>query len=430
MKWGRKKISSESSRNSLISHVFPVSWLSKFKQKSRDVEAKPAKVKQEGNRNSPSKCVGVSGRGGRFYGGEGDAFWRLSFGEEGGDQGKTSRGDLSSVWYDHSDDKLDVPPSVCRSCGSNATTLLGNEEIYKFNNLVSDARKMKELQKNVEIFHTQGEAVTKTLRVTTKEERKLKKINERVPKPKEKWSKLERSREEREEKSRKSFEKDNSEFETIPMIKRENCKLIRAALKKHHFVSSTDSRNSNLTTVKEDDVLTFQNLNGNNEISAGKVSSEWETLKEMKLKEVKSKSENQRKSLYISRELQTRKTKQITGKVKVGSPRIKALEDMKKAKLMKMKKGKEKTSEGANLESFAVVKCSFDPQKDFRDSMIEMILEKRFSQPQELEELLACYLTLNSDEYHDLIIKVFRQVWFDLNQACFDELQNANYCHN
>ncbi|ESR62796.1 hypothetical protein CICLE_v10017829mg [Citrus x clementina] len=334
MKWGRKKLSSESSRNSLIAHVFPVSWLSKFKQKSRDVEAKPAKVKQEGNRNSPAKCVGVSGRGGRFYGGEGDAFWRLSFGEEGGDQGKTSRGDLSSVWYDHSDDKLDVPPSVCRSCGSNATTLSGNEEIYKFNNL------------------------------------------------------------------------------------------------KHHFVSSTDSRNSNLTTVKEDNVLTFQNLNGNNEISAGKVSSEWETLKEMKLKEVKSKSENQRKSLYISRELQTRKTKQINGKVKVGSPRIKALEDMKKAKLMKMKKGKEKTSEGANLESFAVVKCSFDPQKDFRDSMIEMILEKRFSQPQELEELLACYLTLNSDEYHDLIIKVFRQVWFDLNQACFDELQNANYCHN
>ncbi|KAF2305347.1 hypothetical protein GH714_004128 [Hevea brasiliensis] len=71
-------------------------------------------------------------------------------------------------------------------------------------------------------------------------------------------------------------------------------------------------------------------------------------------------------------------------------------------------------------ESFAMVKCSYDPQKDFRDSMIEMIKEQRINQPEELEELLACYLTLNSDEYHDLIIRVFRQVWFDLNQACFD----------
>lgn len=89
---------------------------------------------------------------------------------------------------------------------------------------------------------------------------------------------------------------------------------------------------------------------------------------------------------------------------------------MKKAKL-KMKASKERRmKETTRLENFAVVKCSLDPEKDFRDSMIEMIMEKRISQPEELEELLACYLTLNSDEYHDLIIKVFRQVWFNLDQ--------------
>ncbi|KAK7390230.1 hypothetical protein VNO78_25529 [Psophocarpus tetragonolobus] len=64
--------------------------------------------------------------------------------------------------------------------------------------------------------------------------------------------------------------------------------------------------------------------------------------------------------------------------------------------------------------SFAVVKSSFDPQKDFKESMVEMIVEKNIRASKDLEDLLACYLSLNSDEYHDLIIKVFKQIWFDL----------------
>jgi uncharacterized protein (TIGR01568 family) len=62
----------------------------------------------------------------------------------------------------------------------------------------------------------------------------------------------------------------------------------------------------------------------------------------------------------------------------------------------------------------AVVKSSFDPQKDFRESMVEMIVENNIKASKDLEDLLACYLSLNSDEYHDLIIKVFKQIWFDL----------------
>ncbi|CAL5422865.1 unnamed protein product [Camellia sinensis] len=65
-------------------------------------------------------------------------------------------------------------------------------------------------------------------------------------------------------------------------------------------------------------------------------------------------------------------------------------------------------------ESFAVVKKSADPQRDFRESMVEMIKENNIRGSKDLEDLLACYLQLNSDEYHEVIIKVFKQIWFDL----------------
>ncbi|XP_076904013.1 transcription repressor OFP1-like [Bidens hawaiensis] len=65
-------------------------------------------------------------------------------------------------------------------------------------------------------------------------------------------------------------------------------------------------------------------------------------------------------------------------------------------------------------ESFAVVKSSFDPQNDFKESMMEMIKENNIRASKDLEELLACYLSLNSDEYHDVIVKAFEQIWFSL----------------
>lgn len=64
-------------------------------------------------------------------------------------------------------------------------------------------------------------------------------------------------------------------------------------------------------------------------------------------------------------------------------------------------------------ESFAVVKSSSDPRRDFRESMVEMILENRLTASGDLEDLLACYLALNSDEYHDLIVKVFEEIWLE-----------------
>ncbi|KAF8115108.1 hypothetical protein N665_0030s0143 [Sinapis alba] len=136
-------------------------------------------------------------------------------------------------------------------------------------------------------------------------------------------------------------------------------------------------------------------------------------LKEIKLREVKLKADQQRKSMYLSRELGTKEN----NKVRVFSPRasekcrVKAIEDLKKTKLRARK------HDGGRMEkeSFAVVKCSSDPQKDFRDSMVEMIMENGINHPEELKELLVCFLRLNTDEYHDMIINVFQQVHSDLN---------------
>lgn len=66
--------------------------------------------------------------------------------------------------------------------------------------------------------------------------------------------------------------------------------------------------------------------------------------------------------------------------------------------------------------SIVVVKTAVDPQSEFRDSMVEMIVENKITSDTDLEELLACYLSLNSNEFHDMIVKVFRQIWFRINR--------------
>lgn len=122
--------------------------------------------------------------------------------------------------------------------------------------------------------------------------------------------------------------------------------------------------------------------------------------------------------------------------IKTYSPRteckIRALEEMKKARARAKKKAAPKqrvADEGTVFDSFAVVKSSSDPHRDFKDSMVEMIREKGIGHPDDLEELLACYLTLNADEYHDLIISVFRQVWTELKgTTCIGPLmKNVSY---
>ncbi|RWV87698.1 hypothetical protein GW17_00050284 [Ensete ventricosum] len=57
-------------------------------------------------------------------------------------------------------------------------------------------------------------------------------------------------------------------------------------------------------------------------------------------------------------------------------------------------------------ENLVVVKSSSEPMRDFMESMVEMIVENNISDAEDLGELLACYLSLNSREYHEVIINV------------------------
>ena len=399
----------------------------------------PERAKPKGRKNSPSRSSWqhASCGDGRFYGGGDDGFWRLSFGEEDDVMKRRDRCILRSVLYE-SDDEVELPLSSCRSCRSSSTKVGERGESQKFSDMVSDERKMRKLHGDVEISLGNGahkgekgrqETKFKIPRQETVKERRSRKANGRVLK--EKWSEFENELDAA-KKSTKSVEKHSLKPEPVSRIqtKGEHSKLTTSHPRKHRHAASMNLRSSILGTIEED--CTFASLNLEEPDAPSK--EEKRKLKEMDIKELMSKSENQRKSIHLSRELQSR-TKQRS-KIRVHSPRtpskveickIKALEDMK-AKMKMKKKIEERILEGrTQIESFAVVKSSLDPQKDFRDSMIEMIMEKGISQPEELEELLACYLTLNSDEYHDLIIKVFRQVWFGLNRAHFDpELQNEH----
>lgn len=68
-------------------------------------------------------------------------------------------------------------------------------------------------------------------------------------------------------------------------------------------------------------------------------------------------------------------------------------------------------ADGKVRESFAVVKRSEDPYDDFRKSMVEMVVEKKMFEERELEELLRCFLSLNSKHHHETIVRAFTQIW-------------------
>ncbi|XP_022755050.1 transcription repressor OFP8-like [Durio zibethinus] len=69
--------------------------------------------------------------------------------------------------------------------------------------------------------------------------------------------------------------------------------------------------------------------------------------------------------------------------------------------------------EGADKvkDSFAVVKRSSDPYNDFRTSMVEMIVERQIFAAKDLEQLLQCFLSLNSHHHHRIIVEVFTEIW-------------------
>ncbi|MED6118424.1 hypothetical protein PIB30_002130 [Stylosanthes scabra] len=70
--------------------------------------------------------------------------------------------------------------------------------------------------------------------------------------------------------------------------------------------------------------------------------------------------------------------------------------------------------EGKVRESFAVVKKSKDPYEDFKRSMMEMIREMEMRDAEDLQQLLQCFLALNSRSYHDVIVRAFMEIWQEM----------------
>lgn len=312
MKWARKKSSS------LITRVFPVSWFSKFKQKSGDHDRNSAKNTKKSVLDFPSPNSSVY-RDGRFYSmDEDDAYWRISFGDD-RIQPRRSTGGINPLWQDSDHDLENSIFSDFKRFGL-AEEAEASRRGRNFSEMVSDIKKMRERRG-------------------------------------------------------KEREKD-----------------VRAA----------DGGEGELSNSK------------NPNFDPGR-----------KLKEIKMKTESH-----------VKKTRENSkgNHVKAYSPRteckVRALEELKKARTKAKKKApRERVVDGNTVfDSFAVAKSSVDPQRDFKDSMVEMIREKGIGHPDDLEQLLACYLTLNCDEYHDLIITVFRQVWIELKGAYIDPLmRNVSY---
>lgn len=61
--------------------------------------------------------------------------------------------------------------------------------------------------------------------------------------------------------------------------------------------------------------------------------------------------------------------------------------------------------------SLAVEKESRDPYVDFRESMLQMIMEKEIYDKDDLRDLLNCFLQLNSPYYHVFIVNAFAEIW-------------------
>ncbi|KAI4343039.1 hypothetical protein MLD38_027587 [Melastoma candidum] len=284
------------------------SWFSKFK-KSKGLQRPDSERDEGGSRFVPEK-VGDPNAGTGF--GNDEGFWRLSFGKDGGE----------------------LQGSVCRSCLSIVED--GEAGPMKFNEMVSNVRRMRELRRVEQNFAD--------IKLSVKER----------------------------------------QGEKEPSLRGPRRIRTRAVQEPREALGGISSRND----------------------TGGEGPPDGREL--------------QRKSLYLTREVKSPRSaaRRRTRHVKVSSPRLNSLVNTRRSR--NGRDSRQKDGGEKDYERCAVVKCSYDPQGDFRDSMMEMIKARGiWGTAAEMEELLACYLTLNDDAYHDVIIKVFRQVWFELDEQGF-----------
>ncbi|RHN56961.1 putative transcription factor OFP family [Medicago truncatula] len=61
------------------------------------------------------------------------------------------------------------------------------------------------------------------------------------------------------------------------------------------------------------------------------------------------------------------------------------------------------------IDSIAVEKESKEPYEDFRNSILQMILEREIYSENDLQELLECFLQLNAKCHHHVIVEAFME---------------------
>lgn len=436
MKWRRKK--SPGLPPPPLPQIFSISWLSKLKQmrttnKTKSKSAKPKqKCKPEPPQSSsvpvcfsPSRPSNVGSRSSLNVGSASnrcslskakeraeknvakfmvpdDDYWRFSFAKQ-SSEGSESGG--------CSEDETEVRFLSCKSCRSNGKyagkDICKYPEAGKFNDMLSDARNTK-----LEMIMKKGRS--KSVDYSS---------GPRFQTPQ--WIAMK----DQEVTAHELKTADETILEGDMVFCRGPFHEDRIGMKQEQKILEPLSRKSDRNTAKTQPKfmpLDSRKMDQSNMKDSTRILNSEQKLVEddQKIANVPSKNNKQgngaSNSPFRDRDSHRRKIRHRP-RIGVYSPRtslrmevckIRAVEDLKKAK---KKREKQK---GRAFESFAVVKCSFNPHQDFRESMMEMIFEHGIRHPEELESLLACYLSLNSDEYHDVIVKVFRQVWFDLNHHC------------
>ncbi|XVE56022.1 hypothetical protein DITRI_Ditri03aG0203800 [Diplodiscus trichospermus] len=114
-------------------------------------------------------------------------------------------------------------------------------------------------------------------------------------------------------------------------------------------------------------------------------------------------------SLTEDSHIEIKRTKKMKGLRSFGSKKYRGISSKtSKARALPTENGMTmippREAEGKVRESVAVVKKSEDPYEDFKRSMLEMILEKQMFETKDLEQLLQCFLSLNSRQYHGIIV--------------------------
>ncbi|KAG2708705.1 hypothetical protein I3843_05G186000 [Carya illinoinensis] len=74
---------------------------------------------------------------------------------------------------------------------------------------------------------------------------------------------------------------------------------------------------------------------------------------------------------------------------------------------------------GVFAGSICAVKYSTDPFKDLRESILEMIQDVGVCDWNDIEELVYCYIALNSAEFHEIIGEAF----LSLCSCCFAKMR-------